>query len=76
MSTKVIPAQSVTTCDACGVVCTGGNRRHGAALHLKRDGLDYSGTPVGDASFQADLCDMCLGRVENALKQVLRGFSA
>lgn len=73
MTTVVIPATSRTVCDACGVVCTMMNRRHSAALHLKRDGLDHSGTPVGDASFRADLCDVCLGNVEKALNTVLKG---
>lgn len=76
MSTKVIPAQNVTTCDACGVVCTPATSRYGAALQLKRLGLDHQGSIVGDASFHADLCDKCLYVVEKALGTVLKGLYA
>lgn len=66
---KIIPAQSVIVCDVCGDSRPASFRTH-AELHLKRDGLDWSSMPVGDASTHLDLCDECVTKVENLINNL------
>lgn len=70
MSTKIIPAVTLVFCDCCQEQIRDGHRRMSAALHLKRDGLYYQGSPVGDASIQMDLCDSCAMAMQSAICEV------
>lgn len=67
MSTKTIPAQTIKTCDCCGVVMSRNNSRQEGALTLKANMLDMQGSACADASRKLDLCDACLYDVEKAL---------
>lgn len=67
MSVKTIPAQTIRTCDICGVVCDKDNSRQNARLLLKRDALDWAGHAVASANIERDLCDSCVDRVANLL---------
>lgn len=71
MSVKEIPALRIVICDCCRRECGpgGASRAEGGALHLKRDGLDFSGAPVGDASVRLDLCDSCLNEIGSAINE-------
>ena len=71
MSTKIIPAQTIKTCDCCGVVMGGGNSRREGALVLKAHALDMQGAQYADATRQLDLCDPCLYDVGTAIDAVL-----
>ncbi len=71
MSKKTIPAQSITTCDCCGVVMDGGNSRQEGALVLKAHALDMQGAQCADATRKLDLCDPCLYAVGTAIDAVL-----
>ena len=71
MSTKTIPAQTITTCDCCGVVMDGGNSPREGALVLKAHALDMQGAPCADATRNLDLCDPCLYDVGTAIDAVL-----
>lgn len=67
MSTKTIPAQTIKTCDCCGVVIDGRNSRQEGALVLKAHVLDMLGAPCADATRKLDLCDSCLYDVSKAV---------
>lgn len=67
MSTKIIPAQTINTCDSCGVVIDGRNARQEGALTIKAHALDMYGNPCADATRKLDLCDGCLFQVEKAI---------
>ena len=71
MSTKTIPAQTIKTCDCCGVVMDGGNSRQEGALVLKAHALDMQGAQCADATRKLDLCDPCLYDVGTAIDAVL-----
>ena len=67
MSTKIIPAQTIKTCDSCGVVIDGRNARQDGALTIKAHALDMYGNPCSDATRKLDLCDGCLFQVAKAI---------
>ena len=67
MSTKTIPAQTIKTCDCCGVVMDGRNSRQEGALVLKAHALDMQGARCADATRKLDLCDSCLYDVSKAV---------
>ena len=67
MSTKTIPAQTIKTCDCCGIVMNGNNSRQDGALVLKAHALDMQGSPCADATRKLDLCDSCLYDVGKAI---------
>lgn len=67
MSTKIIPAQTIKTCDSCGVVIDGRNARQEGALTIKAHALDMYGDPCADATRKLDLCDGCLFQVAKAI---------
>ena len=75
MSTKTIPAQTIKTCDCCGVVMDGRNSRQEGALVLKAHALDMQGAPCADATRKLDLCDSCLHDVGNAIDAALAARS-
>ena len=71
MSKKIIPQTEQITCDVCQRIV---DKLHvfnscNGKLILKQDGLDYSGCPVGDASWQFDLCDNCLDKIGSAINK-------
>lgn len=68
MTTTVIPAKSVTTCDRCGIECNDTNRRRLGHLHLSMTRLDNLGDPAAGDGRHWDFCDDCLGFVSGALK--------
>ena len=67
MSTKIIPAQTIKTCDCCGVTMDRRNSRHEGKLTLNAYALDMQGSPCADATRKLDLCDSCLYKVEKAI---------
>ena len=71
MSTKTIPAQTIKTCDCCGVVMDRMNSRQEGALVLKAHALDMQGAQCADATRKLDLCDPCLYDVGTAIDAVL-----
>ncbi len=72
MSTLKIPARVEVTCDSCRKVCESSDRRMSGGLTIKRDGVDYQGSPVGDASRSYDLCDRCVMHFEQLVEQELK----
>lgn len=75
MSTKTIPAQTIKTCDCCGVVMNGNNSRQSGALVLRADALDMQGSPCADATRKMDLCDSCLYYVGKAVDSAIAARS-
>lgn len=73
MSIKTIPAQTIKTCDYCGVVMDGKNSSQEGALHLKAHALDWQGMPCADASRKLDLCNDCLFKVGKAIDAAMQG---
>lgn len=73
MSTKVIPQQTIITCDLCGMEC--GNKLHDIAMR-RRNGriiieqtlLDLCGDPAAGGKDVYDLCDGCLSELEGFIK--------
>lgn len=76
MSTKVIPQQTIKTCDACLRVIDGRNSRESGGLILKRDALDMQGSACADASVKLDLCDRCLSTVDKAINDAVAAARA
>lgn len=79
MSTTIIPAKTIVTCDCCAAECNQQNRREMGELNLRQHGLDMAGHAVADASIHLDLCDRCLGAlraVVNATAEGIRKHSA
>lgn len=72
MAVKNVPAQTVITCDRCGVECKTRNYIHNSKLTLVRAGLDFQGQAVADASIRADLCDRCSDKVLAAVSAALK----
>ena len=67
MSTKIIPAQTIKTCDCCGVTMDRNNSRQEGKLTLNAHALDMQGSPCADATRKLDLCDSCLYKVGKAI---------
>ena len=59
MATKQIPAQTITTCDACAVVCPEGSKI--AKVHLEH--------PKGKRSFE--LCGDCFDKVADFVRSIV-----
>lgn len=76
MSTKSIPAQTIKTCDCCGVVMDSKTARQDGGLVLKADALDMHGIAVADASRRIDLCDTCLYVVGTAIDTAIAAHKA
>jgi hypothetical protein len=74
MTTKIIPAERVTTCDRCGLKCTPDNRREDAVLRIERAYLEGQSV-VGGNNLSYDLCDRCLSRLLPVIEGFLRGAS-
>jgi len=70
MATRHIPAQAIMTCDCCGKEMKQSDYRMAGHLKLRRHGLDYQGSAVGDASTTMDLCDPCVMQVEAAITRL------
>ena len=67
MSTKIIPAQTIKSCDCCGVTTDRSNSRQEGKLTLNAHALDMQGAPCADATRKLDLCDWCLYKVGKAI---------
>ncbi len=67
MSKKIIPAQTIMTCDGCGVVMDARNSRQDGGLTLRAHALDMQGSQCADATRKLDLCDSCLYAVGKAI---------
>jgi len=76
MSTKTIPAQTIKTCDCCGVTIDRQNSRQEGKLTLNAHALDMQGSPCADATRKLDLCDSCLYDVAKAVDVVLSAARA
>jgi len=78
MATKIIPAKTETTCDACGVACHNGSgkggRRNNGRLTVRRDALDAAGCPVANANCDFDFCDECLCAVTDAVNRTVEAI--
>ena len=70
MAVKTIPAQTIKTCDVCGVVADKKNAHQEGQLTLKRHILDYQGHPCADGTASFDLCDRCLQKISTAINAV------
>lgn len=57
--TKIIPAQSVTTCDVCNVECNDTNRKRLMTVEFIGENLNQLGQRVTKYKDQMDLCDNC-----------------
>jgi len=64
MAVRLILAQSIKTCDACGKE---GPFRTQSHWKLARAALDYQGSVCADATVELDLCDDCQQRLSNCL---------
>lgn len=73
MTSRTVPEHRIVTCDGRGTQCQGTNHSHRGALTLRDTAFDYQGSPVGDASLQADLCDPCLAAVRTAIEAAMLG---
>lgn len=71
MTTKIIPAQTIKTCDGCGVTIDSQNSRQEGKLTLNAHALDMHGHACADATRRLDLCDSCLYKVAQAIDSVL-----
>ena len=71
MSTTTIPAQTIKTCDCCGVTMTTQNSRQEGQLTLNAHALDMHGHACADATRKLDLCDSCLYKVGKAIDAAL-----
>lgn len=71
MATKIIPAQTIKTCDCCGCEINSKTSRKDGKLTLKMDALDMHGHACADGSRVLDLCDSCLWDVEKGIDAVL-----
>jgi hypothetical protein len=67
VSTKIIPAQVIKTCDCCSKTMDSGNSRQDGRLILHAHALDMQGSPCADATRKLDLCDSCLYKVGSAI---------
>jgi hypothetical protein len=68
MSTKMIPAHTIVTCDLCGQVEP--RRKKAAKLILERAALDMYGEAAADGTARWDLCDACEGEVAETLNEL------
>lgn len=71
MSTKTIPAQTIKTCDGCGVTMDAQNSRQEGKLTLNANVLDMYGHACAAATRKFDLCDSCLLDVEKAIDSAI-----
>lgn len=76
MSTKTIPAQTIKTCDCCGVTMTAQNSRQEGKLTLNAHALDMHGHACADATRKLDLCDSCLYVVGKAIDAAIQQVAA
>lgn len=71
-----IPAKKIVTCDICKRVCDnkldGVLRRQSGILMVKRDALDWYGSPVANGDFTFDLCDSCLDEIIAAINEIAK----
>ena len=77
MAIKTIPAQTIKTCDCCGVVMDRRTTaRQEGALTLKAHALDMQGAAFADATRKFDLCDSCLYAVTKAVDHAIGSTQA
>lgn len=78
MSTKRIPEKVEVYCDVCNSLCGPGGKRRtmGGHIRIKRDALDYQGSPVADGSVDFDACDSCLETVSKAINAAAEAIRA
>lgn len=68
MSVETIPAKTVIHCDICKENCTEHGRQQRGRLIIECAALDWQGQPVANGGYQRDLCDSCLGELNDALR--------
>lgn len=71
MSTKTIPAQTIKTCDCCGVTMDGQNSRQEGKMTLSANTLHMHDHACADATHKFDLCDSCLFDVSKAIDSAI-----
>jgi hypothetical protein len=69
MTKKIIPMEEIVTCDICGKDDVP-FRRDGLII-VKSSGLDFHGSPVGNATYSKDICDLCLPVLDKAIKDLI-----
>lgn len=74
MSTEQKPAVSITTCDACGCVCTSNNFRMGTHFSIQRSVLDMYNQPAANGSVAFDFCDTCAPIITDAINATVKGI--
>lgn len=72
MTRKKIPERTEVSCDGCKQICTPDNGKLAAVLKCIKGAFDCVGDVVGDGSYQLDLCDRCIYRVDAAIRNELK----
>jgi hypothetical protein len=72
--TKTIPARTETTCDVCNRTCDLNNRRKSGIVNVGCNGLDYQGMAVGPGGFRLEVCDECLGYINDAIDSCVQSI--
>lgn len=66
---RVIPQQTIVTCDCCRKEMTKADYKRNGAITIKQDALDYQGAAVANANIRRDdLCDSCLDQLREAIE--------
>ena len=72
MTTQVIPAQTIKTCDCCQCTCDLSNSLQEGHMKITAHALDPNNQPCGSAAKEWDLCDSCLRELQYAVKNTIR----
>ena len=78
MATYEIPSKKYTTCDCCERECgkDGCWRQQNGGLLIKRDLLDFQGSPCASGNVSIDLCDSCLEKISNVVNKTCADIRA
>jgi hypothetical protein len=71
MSRRVIPEQTEIICDACGRVCNETNYVRQGFLFVSAFRLNIEGFTEVSENIRREYCDMCLGKIEWAISNVV-----
>lgn len=70
MATKVIPQQTIYTCDRCGDDMTSSQVR--AKLMFRGALLDMQGSACANGDWDKDICDKCWFDINEALNSIIK----
>lgn len=74
MTTKIIPAQTIKSCDECGTVMNKTTAIRDASLQLAKNTLDLNNQPVGRNTQSFDLCDTCFSKLITTIQALGGGL--